>query len=212
MIQRRSSGCWDGVSAAKKENLCRLWTSHLDELEAEVVRMQNGSQRRGPYGPFESTTNVLGLLSDMFADERYQMSQQKRHITLSYVRAIDDLGDMRLDLFSAFWDYLRRASPDFNLLPNSKWLTFWLTWCADTSCRNQPLKSCCWIRNLHHTRVRISRQMNAFKSPHFFYTLVLTFYPHSQKTLVVLFPSLSPLTCASPNLFSVSSSHIALFI
>lgn len=106
--QRRDSHCWEGVSAAKKEQLCLLWTKHLDKMEAQVVHMQdelqtNPAQTKLRQQPRTKTVNFLDFLSDVFFDPRHQLSLHKRRITLSYVRAIEHLGDMRLDLFAAFW-------------------------------------------------------------------------------------------------------------
>ena len=63
-------------------------------------------------------------------------------------------------------EFLQRVVADCNILTGSRWLQFWLTWTAETACRNQPLRSCCWIRLFEAPKV-MNFVFNCYKLRYF---------------------------------------------
>eukprot|EP01054_Gregarina_sp_Poly1_P000393 Gregarina_sp_Poly_1__392@NODE_1098_length_5104_cov_137_676792_g490_i1_p1_GENE_NODE_1098_length_5104_cov_137_676792_g490_i1NODE_1098_length_5104_cov_137_676792_g490_i1_p1_ORF_typecomplete_len1431_score234_78RRM_1/PF00076_22/1_1e03RRM_1/PF00076_22/9_5e13RRM_1/PF00076_22/1_9e02RRM_1/PF00076_22/12RRM_2/PF04059_12/0_65RRM_2/PF04059_12/3_7e02RRM_2/PF04059_12/96Limkainb1/PF11608_8/0_026Limkainb1/PF11608_8/4_7e03RRM_3/PF08777_11/0_076RRM_occluded/PF16842_5/0_27CFEM/PF05730_11/2_1_NODE_1098_length_5104_c len=136
-----------------------LWTEYINFEEEELIRLSEFlTQKRAKT---ESLTNsepkdmtvgesvdLVKFVHDTLLQGRSRVAAQKRRAATVYMRAIDSVGDLRLDLFAAFWDFLRRAGQDSNLIPSSQWLTHWLCWCADQAVRKHSLKSCCWMKAL----------------------------------------------------------------
>lgn len=171
--RRSSSGSgWEAASLREKE--CRRWTKEINACESDAARQKEAllcRQRTKSVRhhslllPPESPNDLLSIIFSALSDRSTRLAHSRRRVAVTYFRAIEEVGSLRLDLFSSFWDFLAQHTRDeVGLVPADKWVGFWTSWCADLACRFQPLKSCCWARAFGQVQHMALSDMDGFKS------------------------------------------------
>eukprot|EP01053_Blabericola_migrator_P005924 Blabericola_migrator_1__5923@NODE_299_length_10197_cov_100_341955_g246_i0_p1_GENE_NODE_299_length_10197_cov_100_341955_g246_i0NODE_299_length_10197_cov_100_341955_g246_i0_p1_ORF_typecomplete_len1549_score344_02RRM_1/PF00076_22/6_1e14RRM_1/PF00076_22/1_5RRM_1/PF00076_22/1_8e03RRM_1/PF00076_22/4_9e19RRM_5/PF13893_6/2_2RRM_5/PF13893_6/1_7e09RRM_Rrp7/PF17799_1/42RRM_Rrp7/PF17799_1/0_00016RRM_Rrp7/PF17799_1/0_14RRM_2/PF04059_12/2_9RRM_2/PF04059_12/70RRM_2/PF04059_12/3_4e02RRM_2/PF04059_12/0_15RRM_occ len=152
-----------------------LWTEYINFEEAEATRLSEFAKARQKHDvssddqSSESHTHgtqidLIKFTHDTLLHNRSRVVAQKRRAATVYMRAIEAVGDLRLDLFAAFWDFLQRTGQDTSTPQSSQWLTHWLWWCADQAVRKHPLKSCCWAKAFEVAKKKLTAEVDSLAS------------------------------------------------
>lgn len=147
---------WDASFAKQKANLAAVWTRYLDFEEDELLKLLTRPNSASTTSNSSDSFDLFNLVEKTLS--RMEIAVHKRVTATTYLRALDQVGDLRLDLYDAFANFVTRADNH----DDDSQVHFWLAWTAESAARNRPLKTYCWNRVFRVLKDVATKQCDQF--------------------------------------------------